>query len=317
LDVTLIKTDSKGDEEWSKTFDREGGTDFGNSVQQTADGGYIITGSAVSQSSSGVDVWLIKVDATGLEEWNNSFGGDSSDVGNSGKQTSDGGYIITGRTESFGAGIDAVWLIKTDALGDTDWTKTFGTSNSSIRAQGMSVQQTLDGGYILAGSDIGNNSDLGGFLIMTDDNGNELWRYELVGASEMFHSVQQTSDGGYIVGGVGDFDTPLLLKTDVNGALMWARLFSLSSTESNLLNFAQQTLDGGYIFIGNTTATAGLLLIKTDALGSEEWNKIFFEGSTAIGYSVQQTLDGGYILTGKNAEDIWLIKTDSEGNTVL
>jgi hypothetical protein len=165
-DVYLIKTDANGDSLWTKTF---GGTDndFGLSIQQTTDGGYILVGETYSFGAGNDDVYLIKTDANGDSLWTKAFGGIGNDFGNSIEQTTDGGYIIGASTYSFGAGNVDVYLIKTDANGDSLWTKTFGgTAYDGLR----SVQQTIDGGYIIAGYT--NSFGAGIYLIKTDANGN-------------------------------------------------------------------------------------------------------------------------------------------------
>jgi hypothetical protein len=146
----LYPTDSIAQYSFERTY---GGFhyDVGHSVQQTSDGGYIITGikdaNNIHSPSTG-NIYLIKTNASGDTLWTKTFGGSAADWGYSVQQTLDGGYIITGHTESFGAGLRDVYLIKTDALGNAIWTRTYGGSNGD---EGNSVQQTSDGGYIITG----------------------------------------------------------------------------------------------------------------------------------------------------------------------
>jgi len=293
--------------------------DSGNSVQQTTDGGYIITGSTGTYS----DVLLIKTDSDGNEEWNKTFGGSDSDNGSSVQQTQDGGYIITGTIWSFGSGQQKdVWLIKTDSNGNEEWNQTFGGSDSD---GGSSVQQTQDGGYIITGytwSFGSGYSDV--WLIKTDSNGNEEWNKTFGGSDSDFgNSVQQTTDGGYIITGYILGSVVWLIKTDPNGNEEWNKTFGSSADEGRSV---QQTQDGGYIITGSTQSFGSgqedVYLIKTDSNGNEEWNQTFGGSSNDWGSSVQQTHDGGYIITGSTwsfgsgYSDVWLIKTDPQGNTV-
>ncbi|KAF5415357.1 MAG: Cell surface glycoprotein [Candidatus Methanogaster sp.] len=306
LNVWLMKVDSNGMEEWNKTFGS--GSDGGHSVQQTSDGGYIIVGTYWYGIYS--DVWLIKTDSNGNTEWDSRFKTSYRfSTGNSVQQTSDGGYIITGDT-----GYDLtfkIYLIKTDSDGNKEWDKTFGGLNHY--AGGCSVEQTVDGGYIVAGSVDGtwdSNRDVV-YLIKTDSKGNEEWDKRHGYGFGM--SVQQTSNGGYIITGYLDDDI-VLIKTDSNGNEEWATISEGFSGKS-----VQQTEDGGYILTG-WFMSVGVGLIKIDSNGNKEWNMTFFGNEESNrGNSVQQTEDGGYILTGArgpySSSDAWLIKLSPEGDT--
>lgn len=169
-DIYLVKIDADGNTQWIKTYGSSAKNDIGYSVAQTLDGGYILVGETDSFGAGGQDVYLIKTDADGNCIWAKTFGGANSDIGYSVRQTSDGGYIVAGETESFGAGNGDVYLIKTYANGDVDWIKTYGGINGDF---GWDVQQTSDGGYIIAGGTYSygaGGSDF--YLIKTDANGN-------------------------------------------------------------------------------------------------------------------------------------------------
>ncbi len=340
-DVYLIKTDPLGNKIWTKTF---GGAkeDLGDCVQQTGDGGYIIVGSTSSYGAGGSDAYLIKTDALGNETWTKTFGGVRDDWGYCVQQTSDGGYIISGSTSSLVAEASGLYpdlcLIKTDGAGNETWIKTFGEDMNDF---GVSVQQTSDGGYIVAGYTFTLGPVLN--LIKTDSAGNETWTKTF---SEAYSSVQQTSDGGYIITGTtyihghsGNY--ALLHKTDAAGNTTWIKTFGPDtvdqwgypawltsdgryvSASSNGCE-GRQTSDGGYIITGWTNSKDDeyydVYLIKTDAAGNETWSKSFGGAHHDFGYSVRQASDGGYIITGKydssagGGLDVYLIKTDENGD---
>ena len=305
---------------WEKTF---GGSsrDEGWSVQQTTDGGFVIAGGTSSFGAGGDDVYLIKTDSEGNLLWEKTFGGSSWDSAHSVQQTTDGGFIIAGYTGSFGAGNDDVYLIKTDPNGEMLWQNTFGGSKWDY---GYSVQQTTDGGFIIAGDTSSFSawpySDV--YLIKTDSVGNMQWQKTFGGSHFDFGwSVQQTADGGYIIagdtksfGGAPFREDLYLIKTDTNGNLLWQKTFIVSLSWAAV----QQTTDGGYIIV------AGSTLIKTDTNGNLLWQKTFggFSRGFSCGSSIQQTTDGGFIISGDTSSfgadpdytDVYLVKTDSAGN---
>jgi len=306
-DVQLIKTDSLGNVEWDKKF---GGTgdDRGYCVHQTTDGGYIVSGYTNSKGAGSGDVWLIKTDPSGVIEWDYTFGGPNWDMGLCVQCTDDGGYIITGETESYGSGKTDVWLIKTDESGGELWSNTFGDIYWDY---GNCVRQTTDGGYIIGGvirSTVDYNYD-NAFLIKTDESGDELWSEKFGTNSDIDKGtcVLQTSDEGYVlVGetrsfGAGDFDA-WMIKTDASGEKQWDTTFGEGAYDR--ADCIQPTVDGGYIIAGMTRSSSfpaienNVWIIKTDASGEEQWNKIFGGSGNDGAYAVQQTEDGGYIMTG-------------------
>ena len=240
----LIKTDSKGNKEWDKTF---GVSNCASaySVKQTTDKGYILAGDISLPEECCFEFWLIKTDSHGDIEWDKTFGGFNHDFARSVQQTSDGGYILTGYTSSFG-GSD-LWLIKTGPNGDIEWDKIFG---GNLLDRGYSVRQTSDDGFILTGMTASfgaGNSDL--WIIKTGPNGNKEWDKTFGGINnDNGFSIRQTADEGYIIAGMtasfgaGDYDFWLIkLKGNVETPVNENQLpttFSLLQNYPNPFNIS-------------------------------------------------------------------------------
>jgi len=316
-DMKLTKTDANGDTLWTKTYGGSG-IDIGHSVVQTSDGGYIFGGQTSSFGAGNADMYLVKTDASGNTLWTKTYGGSGIDIGTAVVQTSDGGYLFGGQTSSFGAGNADMYLVKTDANGDTLWTKTYGGSGYD---RGASVAQTSDGGYVFGGqtNNFGANY-IDMYLVKTDANGNTLWTKTYGGSDrDIGNSVAQTNDGGYIFGGhitpsIGtNSATMYLVKTDANGDTLWTKTYSGSGYDR--INTVAQTNDGGYVFGGRLNGLA--CFAKTNTNGSLLWTKQFNNISTPI-LDVDQCTDGGYIgiftdSLSSNPSQYSLLKLDSLG----
>jgi len=302
-DVYLIKTHANGDMMWTKTYGGAG-TERAYAVEQTTDGGYIVAGWTISFGAGSQDVYLIKTDFNGDTLWIKTYGGASTEWAYAVEQTTDGGYIVAGYAGSFGAGSNDVYLIKTNANGDTLWTKTYGGANLD---EAHAVQQTTDGGYIVAGTT--NSFGSGGndvYLIKTNANGNTLWTRTYGGmAQDVAYAVQQTTDGGYIVVGItGNFGAGstdvYLIKTDSLGDTTWTKTYGGFNIDYGFA--VQQTTDGGYIVAGYTysfgAGSADFYIIKTDANGDTLWTRTYGGMEQDVAYAVRQTTDGRYIVAG-------------------
>ncbi len=320
-DVYLIKTNASGDTLWTRTY---GGAnqDLSYSVRQTSDGGYIVAGSVTDPSFHQL-VYLIKTNATGDTLWSKTYGGRGYNWGRSVQQTSDTGYIVAGVAFLSGRDQD-VYLIKTDVDGDTLWSRTYGGYGVET---GWSVQQTQDGGYIVAGSTTSFGDSCQAYLIKTNATGDTLWTRTYGGPHDDWgRSVQQTEDGGYIIAGtacsIGPGDDDIyLIKTNASGDTLWTRTYGGMSYDWG--ESVRQTTDGGYIVAGETYSFGNgyydVYLIKTNASGDTLWTRSYGGTNYDKGSSVQQTSDGGYIVAGwtasfENYAQVYLIKTDVNGN---
>jgi hypothetical protein len=305
-DYWVVKLDATGTIQWEKSF---GGTDndVATSIQQLTDGSYIIAGYSssndgdVSGNHGNKDLWIVKINGSGVLQWQKSLGGTAEDNASCIEQTADGGYIIAGTTYSSDGDVTAnhgnsdYWIVKLDALGNIQWQKNYG-GNSNDDAS--SIQQTLDGGYIVAGESASNDGDVTGH-----------------------------HDGINI-----NFDY-WIVKLDGAGNIQWEKSFGGTDNGSSIIQdiatSAQQTTDGGYIIGGYSSSVDGDVvgnigmedywIIKLNSVGNIEWKKNYGGTDNDDARSIKQTNDGGYIIAGYSSSfdgdvsgnhggDYWVVK---------
>ena len=331
--IATMIVDRIKDVSWQKTFHGEE-DDVAESIQQTKDGGYIVAGWTESFRSEYdedydeeyKDVYILKLNAIGDVEWEKVLIGEYDDVAKSIQQTTDGGYIVAGWTNSFGSGGSDVHILNLNAKGDLEWHKTFGGEYDD---EANSIQQTTDGGYIVAGSTYSFGS--GGkdvYILKLNARGEVEWQKTFGGKyDDGANSIQQTRDGGYIVAGWTDSfgsgeEDAYILKLNAKGGLEWQKTFGGDKWDE--AKSIQQTRDGGYIVAGWTDSFGSVLkdvyILKLNAKGGLEWQKTFGGEYEVEANSIQQTTDGGYIVAGyaklylaSGEEGIYILKLNSKG----
>ncbi len=343
--------------QWDARFGGDG-DDWLRSFQQTSDGGFIlggysysgISGDKTQPSWGSNDFWIVKIDALGNKQWDKRFGGTMGDELYSIRQTTDGGYILGGFSDS-GIGGDKTqaswggndyWIVKTDSLGNKLWDKRYGGTDVDYL---FSIEQTTDGGFIIGGysaSGIGGDKTQASWgsydywIVKTDSLGNALWDKRFGGTDiDFLISIKQTTDGGFILGGysssnisgnktqvslgVSDY---WVIKIDSLGIKQWDKDFG--GTGQDYLFSLQQTKDGGYILGGFSTSPVSgdktqplwggydYWIVKIDSAGTKQWDKDF-GGTNIEDYlgSVVQTSDSGYLLCGNSFSNISGDKTEN------
>jgi hypothetical protein len=271
----------------------------------------------------------VKLDASGNIQWQKCLGGTGDDRANSIQQTTDGGYVVAGRTYSNDGnvtgnhGSDDYWVVKLDASGNIQWQKCLGGTSWEYAS---SIQQTTDGGYVAAGYTRSNDGDVSGnhgdwdyWVVKLDSSGNIQWQKCLGGTSwDEAYSIQQTTDGGYVVTGYttsndGDVsgnhggEDYWVVKLDSSGNIQWQKC--LGGTGDDRANSIQQTTDGGYVVAGYTYSNDGdvsgnhggrdFWVVKLDASGNIQWQKCLGGTNWDEAYSIHQTTDGGYVVAGR------------------
>ena len=296
---------------WYKTFGGEDDERF-RWVEQTADGGYIVTGDTKSIGAGDKDAWLIKTDAEGNEQWSITLGGAGWDGFGCVKQLSNGGYIACGWYHMGGDPGWEPWLVRTDEHGEIIFDKIY--AEPGFMGEFTNVLVTPDGEYILAGIEFVENGPTNAIMAKTDGDGNLIWmktygtstNYEPI----VYGSLEITPDGGYIAVALvygGDAGTHAwLIKTDADGNIEWEKTLAHNPPFGSQLHCLGLTTDGGYILGGNCglfysgLGGCNIWVTKTDSSGDMEWEKslgipMMFSD---ICYGARQTSDGGYVLTG-------------------
>jgi hypothetical protein len=353
-DFWIIKLRENGTLVWQKSF---GGSaqEMAYSIQETKDRGYIIAGESSSNDGDVTvnhgksDFWVVKLKEDGTLEWQKSLGGSQADYASSIQQTRDGGYIVAGMSESNDGDVsenrgDAdLWVVKLKEDGSLDWQKSLGGSQTEY---GASIQQTEDGGYILAGISSSNDGDVSGnhghadfWVVKLREDGAIVWQKSLGGSgSDSARYVYQTKDGGYVIAGESNskdedvygnqgMDDLWVVKLKVNGAIEWQR--SLGDPRIQEAQSIQQTQDGGYVIAGNFQKesegrSTDCWVVKLYENGRVNWQRRFGGSRFDEAYSIQQTQDGGYIVAGysrsddgdvyknQGGRDFWILKLEAE-----
>ncbi len=312
---------------FQKTFDCLHNVDYGYSIQRTFDGGYIVTGHSDPGGGTERNIYLLKTDSLGDTLWTKSFVSSWNGIAYEVQQTSDSGFILTGGIDPFGSTIGHLIIIKTNSVGDTTWTKTYGGVNDDW---GKSIKQTFDGGYIVFGSTLSFGAGGGDFYLMkVNSTGDTMWTKTFGEIGDDYSSsIIQTSDSGFVMcGNTSSFGAIIkgyLIKTNSVGDTMWTKSFGADSV--TVINDVKQTNDSGYIIFGSTNSFGAgnfdLYLIKTNASGDTVWSKTYGGIDEEASQQVQQTLDGGYIMVGGTKSfgmgvyDAYWIKTDANGNVM-
>jgi hypothetical protein len=344
-DIWILKLTANGSRSWATLL---GGSseDQVSSIRQTSDGGYIVCG--YTRSSDGDitakrfggswDVWVVKLNADGTKNWDRTYGGGGFDVAYSIAQTTDGGYVLCGYTDSplsrYGnagdvtgsfRGVWDIWVLKLTANGTKSWDRTFGFEGSD---KAYSIMQTSDGGYVLCGErDSPEAGDAGGgkgradvWVAKLTVTGTTSWERILGGRQEdKANSITQTTDGGYILcgttsssdgdetgGSKGGYDA-WVVKLTANGTKSWDRTFG--GNEYDKANSIVQTTDGGYVLCGDTYSADGDVtggnkgerdawIVKLTATGAKSWDRTYGGLLTEEANSIVQTSDGGYVFAG-------------------
>ncbi len=358
FDLWITKLDNGGNLVWEKNY---GGSadEYALDLQQTADGGYILTGGTgsndndINENFGKIDLWVLKLDAAGDLEWSKTFGGAGIDIGTGLTVLSDG-YMIAGCTGSAGEpnispgyGGNEYWVLKIDFDGNLIWEKTYGGKRHDAA---KSILPTADGGFIIGGNTwsadgdiISNHGHSDAWIIKIDASGLLQWSKTYGGeTADHMNSLTQSDDGNYTLAGsrgemdfindglFGRYDEQFwILKFDPSGQQIWEKTYGGENYDE--ATSIETTIDGGYIIGGWVRSVDGQFFthkgnkdawfVKTNAAGEEEWSQLMGGAENEIVKSITQANDGGYLMVGysnsifidtifnkKGFEDWWVVK---------
>ncbi len=338
-DCWIFKISSLGTIMWQKSLGGSG-SDGASSIQKTTDGGYIVLGQSdsndgdVSGNHGGSDYWVVKLDSLGTIEWQKSFGGSSYDYASSIQQTIDGGFVVSGSSNSnngnvsgsheiSGSALYDFWVVKLNSVGSIEWQRPLGGSGDDHAG---SIQQTIDGGYIVVGNSDSNDGDVSGnhggsdyWVVKLTSNGAIQWQKTLGGTDyDASFSIQLTNEGGFIIAGFslsndgdvssnrGGGDYWVVKLTNI-GIIEWQK--SLGGSSDELASSITQTNDGGYIVVGYSSSNDGDVsgnhgytdywVVKLTNNGAIEWQKSIGGSGSEEAITIQQTNEGEYIVAGR------------------
>ena len=343
-DCWVIKLSSTGTLQWQVCL---GGDDYddGSVVLQTSDGGYLVggqsatpagNGNVTSTNHGGTDFWVVKLNGTGVIQWENSYGGELNEYLYGMQPTPDGGYVLAGCTQSVGGQVSGnhggqdYWVVKINSTGTLQWQKCLGGSNDDF-AYGVAV--CADGTLIVNGYTTSNDGNVTGYhgaedmwVVKLDAGGNVLWQHCLGGSGQdVGWAVVATADGGCVaagyaqssdgdvVGNHGVGDMWAVSLSSSTGAIRWQGCYGGSSNEF-AYNIAA-TADGGYLLAGSTNSNDGEVtcydadsyqmgwVVKTNGTGVLQWETVLGGDFYDEEHSVQPTPDGGAIVGGYTASN--------------
>jgi Secretion system C-terminal sorting domain len=316
----LLPMVTQGQVAFERTYGGNAG-DVGFSVEQTADGGYILAGATESSGAGSFDMYLMKVDPLGNEVWSKTFGTPEIELAYSVQQLSDGGYILCGGWAGFGS--DSLTLIRTNATGDPEWIAHYPISVP--RSIGYSVQETSDGGFVACGfSGPQDSEDM--VVLKTDGQGVIQWTRTVdLGQNEVGYAVRETADHDLVVLGLsfinyGVDGDMLLVRLDQAGNTLWTRPYPTAENEEG--HGLSLNSDGGFTITARKWAvSADLFLMRTNSVGDTLWTRTFgSELGDDEGFDVEQTPNGDFVVTGRYQEaagepaGMYLIRTDGAGD---